>query len=47
MQYASNADIDLSRICQGAPVETLSNIHCIPFNDRLVFTTCGISSLNL
>lgn len=36
-QYASHVDIHLFRICQGATTETLSNIHCILFNDRLVF----------
>ena len=47
MQYASNVDIDLSRMCQGAPIETLSKVHRILFNGRLVFTNRGISSLNL
>jgi hypothetical protein len=47
MQYAFNVDTDLSCMWQGAPIETLSKVHCILFTDRLVFTTCRIFSLNL
>jgi hypothetical protein len=42
MQYAFNVDTDLSCMRQGAPIETLSKVHCILFTDRLVLTTCCI-----
>jgi hypothetical protein len=47
MQYAFNVDIDLSRMWESAPIETLFKVHYISFTDRLVFTTRRITSLKL